>query len=173
MAIATGFRVIAAIWYAMLRLPALTPLRAAMLAAVTLLVFVLDAHAGSPQIAQVKTVSGDAVIVRSGARFAAKPGDPVYEKDTIETGEGGAIGLTFVDNTVMSAGPDSEIDLSEYRFDSGNFNGAMLADMRKGTVTMVSGDIARSSPGAMKIRTPSAMLGVRGTRFAIKVEGSR
>jgi hypothetical protein len=49
----------------------------------------------------------------------------------------------------------------------------MLTDMRKGTLTVVSGDIARSSPGAMKVKTPAAMLGVRGTRFAVQVEGSR
>lgn len=131
------------------------------------------AWADGPQIAQVKTASGDAAIIRGGARIAVKAGDPVYEKDTIETGEGGAIGLTFIDNTVMSAGPNSEIDLAEYRFDSSNFKGAMLTDMRKGTLTVVSGDIARSSPGAMKIMTPAAMLGVRGTRFAVEVEGSR
>ena len=114
---------------------------------------------------------GDATIVRNGTSVAAKVGDPVFEKDTIETGADGAIGLTFVDNTVMSTGPNSEIAMDQYRFDSSNFNGAMLADMHKGTVTMVSGDIARSSPGAMKIRTPTAILGVRGTRFAIQVEG--
>jgi hypothetical protein len=131
------------------------------------------ALAADSPIAQVKTVSGDAAIVRNGARLAAKVGDPVFEKDTIETGADGAIGITFIDNTVMSTGPNSEIALEDYRFDSSNFNGAMLADMRKGTVAMVSGDIARSSPGAMKIRTPSAILGVRGTRFAIQVVGGR
>jgi hypothetical protein len=130
------------------------------------------ARAAGPQIAQVKTVSGDAAIVRGGASLPAKVGDPVYEKDTIKTGDGGSIGLTFVDNTVMSAGPNSEIDMSQYRFDSNNFNGAMLADVHQGTVTMVSGDIARSSPGAMRIKTPAAMLGVRGTRFAIEVKGN-
>jgi hypothetical protein len=142
------------------------------LAAAMVLVFASFAQADGPQIAQVKTVTGDAVIVRGGNRLPAKVGDAVYEKDTIETGDNGALGLTFVDNTVMSTGPNSEIDLSEYRFDSSNFNGAMLADMHKGTVTMVSGDIARSSPGAMKVRTPAAIVGVRGTRFAIQVEGS-
>jgi hypothetical protein len=136
-------------------------------------VMLVNSHAGAggSQIAQVKTLSGDAVIVRNGTRLAAKVGDPVFEKDTIETGADGAIGLTFTDNTVMSTGPDSEIALEEYRFDSSNFTGAMLADMRKGTVAMVSGDIARSTPGAMKVRTSSAMLGVRGTRFVIQVKG--
>jgi hypothetical protein len=142
-----------------------------MFAAAAVLLVNSRAWADGPQIAQVKTVSGDAVIVRNGGRLAAKVGDPVFEKDTIETGDDGAMGLTFTDNTVMSTGPDSEIALDEYRFDSSNFNGAMLADMRKGTVAMVSGDIARSTPGAMRVRTNTAMLGVRGTRFVIQVKG--
>jgi hypothetical protein len=144
---------------------------AVILTAAVVLLVNSQGWADGPQIAQVKTVSGDAVIVRNGARIAAKVGDAVFEKDTIETGDDGAMGLTFTDNTVMSTGPDSEIALDEYRFDSSNFNGAMLADMRKGTVAMVSGDIARSTPGAMKIRTNTAMLGVRGTRFVVQVKG--
>jgi hypothetical protein len=47
----------------------------------------------------------------------------------------------------------------------------MLADMRKGTLAVVSGDITRSTPGAMKIKTPTAVIGVRGTTFAVQVYG--
>ena len=134
-----------------------------------LLVPVAAAKGDAPGIAQVKTVSGQVVVVRGGARLAAKVGDPLFEKDTVETGTDGSIGITFVDNTVMSTGPDSAIGLDEFRFDSSNFNGAMLMDMHKGTVSVVSGDIARSSPNAMKVKTPTAILGVRGTRFVIEV----
>jgi hypothetical protein len=142
-------------------------------ASAMLMVLNTPAGADGSAIAQVKTATGDVAIVRNGTRVAVKVGDPVYEKDTIETGTDGAIGLTFVDNTVMSTGPNSEIAMEQYRFDSSNFNGAMLADVNKGTVAMVSGDIARSSPGAMKVRTPTAILGVRGTRFVVQVEGGQ
>jgi len=135
-----------------------------------IVVFVSAAKAQDRQIAQIKTLSGTAFIVRSGARLPAKIADPLLEKDTIETGSDGAIGLTFIDNTVMSAGPNSEVVLEDYKFDSSNFKGAMLTDMRKGTLSMVSGDIARSSPGAMKVKTPAAILGVRGTKFVIEVD---
>ncbi len=86
---------------------------AAILTAAVVLLVNSRGWADGPQIAQVKTVSGDAVIVRNGARIAAKVGDAVFEKDTIETGDDGAMGLTFTDNTVMSTGPDSEIALDE------------------------------------------------------------
>ena len=131
------------------------------------------AKADTSQVAQIKTVSGQAEIVRNGARSSARVGDPLYEKDTIETGADGAIGITFIDNTVMSGGPNSQIVLEDYKFNSSNFEGSMLTDMNRGTVSMISGDIARSTPGAMKVKTPTAILGVRGTRFVIEVKDNR
>ena len=122
-------------------------------------------------IAQVKKVTGQVVIQRSGRRLPAKVGDPLFEKDIVETGPDGGIGITFVDNTVFSTGPNSQLALDEFQFDSNNFRGSMLADMRQGTLAVVSGDITRSSPGAMKIKTPTALLGVRGTTFAVQVYG--
>lgn len=127
-----------------------------------------DAAAAAP-IAQVKKVTGQVAILRSGERLPAKIGDPLYEKDVVQTAADGSIGFTFVDNTVFSAGPNSQVALDEFRFDSTNFRGSMLADMRQGTLAIVSGDIVRSSPGAMKIKTPTAVLGVRGTTFAVQV----
>jgi hypothetical protein len=129
--------------------------------------------AEAPPIAQVKKVTGQATILRGSERLPANVGDMLLEKDVIETGPDGSIGLTFVDNTVFSTGPNSEIALDQFRFDSSNFRGSMLADMRRGTLAVVSGDIARSSPGAMKISTPTAVLGVRGTTFAVQVYGDR
>jgi hypothetical protein len=129
----------------------------------------LPALADGTAIGQVKTVAGTVTVDRGGARIPVKLGDPVYEADVFETGPDGSLGITFTDNTVMSAGPGSEVGMAEYRFDSSDFKGSMLTDMRKGTLTMQSGDIARSSPGAMRVKTPTAMLGVRGTRFAIEV----
>ena len=125
--------------------------------------------AEAPPIAQIKKVTGQAAVLRSGERQPAKVGDMLFVKDVIETGSDGAIGITFVDNTVFSTGPNSQFALDEFQFDSNNFRGSMLADMRQGTLAVVSGDIPRSSPGAMKIKTPTAVLGVRGTTFAVQV----
>ena len=127
--------------------------------------------ADAPAIAQVKTVTGQVAVLRAGQRLPANVGDKLFEKDVIETGPDGAIGITFVDNTVFSTGPNSQLALDEFQFDSSNFRGSMLADMRQGTLSVVSGDITRSSPGAMKIKTPTAVLGVRGTTFAVQVNG--
>ena len=128
------------------------------------------ASAQGQRIGQIKTATGQAFIVRGDARLPAKAGDPVYESDMIETGApGSTIGLTFIDNTVFSTGPETQVALSQFRFDSSNFKGEMLADVKKGSLSVVSGDITRATPGAMKIKTPTAILGVSGTTFAVKV----
>lgn len=128
-----------------------------------------QAKADDAAVAQVKKAAGAAFVVHGGQRVPVKPGDLLYQSDVLQTDADGTIGVTFTDNTVLSLGPNSEAALAEYAFDSSNFKGDMLTDMRKGTLTMVSGDIARSSPGAMKVRTPTAILGVRGTSFAVEV----
>jgi hypothetical protein len=125
------------------------------------------------RVAQVEKLTGQVTILRAGVHVPIKVGDPLFEKDVVETGADGGIGITFIDNTVFSAGPNSQIGLDDFRFNSNNFQGAMLADIRRGTLAVVSGDIARSSPGAMKIKTPTAILGVRGTTFAVQVYGER
>jgi hypothetical protein len=132
---------------------------------------IAQAATAQKPIAQIKKVTGQAAIVRSGERRPAIVGDMLFVKDIIETGSDGGIGITFIDNTVFSAGPSSQIALDEFQFDSNDFRGAMLADMRQGTLAVVSGDIARSTPGAMKVKTPTAILGVRGTTFAVQVYG--
>jgi hypothetical protein len=137
-----------------------------------LLILAASSQAQDKPIGQVKTATGDVVIVRNNTRLPVKIGDPVLQKDTIETGANGSVGITFIDNTVMAAGPNSEVAMEEYTFDSSNFKGSMLTDMRKGTLSMTSGDIAKSSHGAMKVRTPAAILGVSGTHFAVQVDGS-
>ena len=83
----------------------------------------LIATAGVPSaaetspIAQIKKVTGQAAVVRSGERRPAEVGDMLFVKDVIETGSDGGIGITFIDNTVFSAGPSSQIALDEFQFD--------------------------------------------------------
>jgi hypothetical protein len=141
--------------------------------AAALLLTLLAAVPAFPQsairIGQVKAVAGEATIVRNGARLSAKPGDPVYPSDLIETGADGAIGITLADNSVLSNGPSSQLEMQVFRFNVSTLQGSMQARLQKGSLSIVSGNITRTSPGAMKIVTPTATLAVRGTTFAIDV----
>ena len=133
------------------------------------LLLALPAVAQEQRIGQIKVATGAAAIERDGARRPASAGDPVFARDVLRTGADGTLGLTFIDNTTFATGPNSVVALEEFSFDSANFKGAMTANVRQGTLVVTSGDIARASPGAMQVRTPGALIGVRGTSFAIQV----
>lgn len=120
-------------------------------------------------IGKIRLVSGESYVVRDGSREKAAIGGEVQQSDVIETAADGSVGITFNDNTVFSAGPNSQVSMEEFKFDPVTLKGSFLAKLGRGTLSVVSGDIARGSPKAMRIRTPSAILGVRGTRFLVRV----
>lgn len=119
---------------------------------------------------RVKTSKGSVTIDRAGQRLAVSIGMLVQEKDVVSTGADGAVGITFSDNSMLSAGPNSVLILDKYAFDAASGKGALEANLARGTLAAVSGKMVKTSPESMKIRTPAAIMGVRGTEFVVKVD---
>ena len=120
-------------------------------------------------IGQIKNVSGEVSIMREGGQLPVQIGDRLEQNDIVSTGTDGSVGMTFIDNTRFSVGPNSRIELSRFRFNSTTHEGEFFANVRRGTLAVTSGQIAKQSPDAMKVRTPTSVLAVRGTKFVIKV----
>ena len=120
-------------------------------------------------IAQIKVLSGTVIIERGAQRLIGAPGTRLQQGDVLRTGIEGSVGITFTDNTLMSAGPNSVLALERYAFNSTTHEGRLDTSVRNGTLSVVSGKIAKQSPDAMRIRTPASILGVRGTEFVVKV----
>lgn len=120
-------------------------------------------------IGQIKNVSGEAQILRESDLLPASVGVAVYQADIVRTGTDGTLGMTFVDNSTFSIGPGSEIALERFRFDTTTHEGEMTTDLKTGTLAVISGKLVKQSPGAMVVRTPSSILGVRGTKFLVEV----
>ena len=62
----------------------------------------------------------------------------------------------------------SVLAIDRFAFDSTTHQGSFESSLRKGTLAVVSGKLAKQSPEAMKVRTPAAVLGVRGTEFLVR-----
>jgi hypothetical protein len=127
------------------------------------------AHAEEAPIGQVKTGAGIVQVERGPATKALAVGDRVFKSDTIVT-RAGTVGITFVDNSMMSLGPHSRLSLDTFDFDPTTQKGAFESTLKKGTLAVKSGQIVRQTPEAMRVRTPAALLGVRGTEFAVSVD---
>jgi hypothetical protein len=127
--------------------------------------------AAEDAIGQIKSSSGAVSLVRAGESRNVAAGERVYQSDVVETGPDGSVGITFSDNSMMSLGPGSRLVLERFRFDSTTHEGVFESRLERGTLAVKSGQLAKQSPEAMKVRTPGALLGVRGTEFAVRAAG--
>jgi hypothetical protein len=124
--------------------------------------------ASADEVGRVKVVKGAVTIERAGSRLPATVGMKLEEGDVIATGRDGAAGVTFTDDSLLSIGPDSALAIDRFAFDTTTHAGRFDTSLRRGTLSAVSGKIAKQSPDAMKVRTPSTILGVRGTEFVVR-----
>ncbi|MBS1118500.1 MAG: hypothetical protein H6Q90_728 [Deltaproteobacteria bacterium] len=121
-------------------------------------------------IGTAKIVTGQAFVVRGTTRLPVKAGDSLFEHDLFETSAGGSIGITFIDKTSFSIGPNSKVAIDTYFFDPKALKGNMLASLKKGTMMVRSGDLTKQNPGSVQVKTPRTVLGVRGTTFVVSVD---
>jgi hypothetical protein len=116
-----------------------------------------------------------AVVVQAslGAQSgSAKVGDSVYLGDVVATGSDGRVGITFTDGTAFDLSPNARMVMNEFIYDPNSKSNSSLLSLTKGTFTFVAGKVAKS--GDMKVNTPVATMGIRGTtpRVEIAEDGS-
>jgi hypothetical protein len=126
--------------------------------------------AGAADIGQIKVAKGQVAIERGGQTLPGDVGARLQAADVLRTGADGSVGITMSDNSLLSAGPNSVLVLERYAFDPTTSQGQFDAALQKGSLSVISGRIAKQSPDAMKVRTPSSILGVRGTEFVVSVD---
>ena len=139
-----------------------------LLSAVLMVAVFATAAAAVDEVVQIKVSKGNVHIEREGKSLPAPVGAKVRLRDVVVTGADGSAGVTFLDNSLMSAGPGSALAIDRFAFDSTTNQGAFESSLKRGTLSVVSGKIAKQAPDAMKVRTPAAILGVRGTEFVVR-----
>lgn len=127
-------------------------------------------------IGKVVTVVGAATIQHVGAAVvqaslsdetAAKVNDPVYRGDVVKTGADGRLGINFADGSSFNLSSNARMELNEFIYDPGSKSNSTLFSLAKGTFTFVAGNIAKT--GDMKVDTPVATMGIRGTTPHIEI----
>src|SRR4029079_1170514 len=111
-----------------------------------------------------------AVVVQastSGPAGQAKVGDLVYQGDAVATGADGKVGINFTDGTSFNLSSNARMVLNEFVYDPGSASNSTLFNLTKGTFTFVAGKVAKT--GDMKIDTPVAAMGIRGTTPRVEI----
>jgi hypothetical protein len=118
----------------------------------------------------VKTVSGSAFIVREAVTLSARAGDAVFASDALRTAADGTVGVTLMDDTRISLGPSSEVRLERYVYAPGEGGLGMVLSFVRGVGAYVSGRMSKLAPDSIRLETPGAIVGVRGTTVAVRIE---
>ena len=130
----------------------------------------LPARAQDAPIGFVKTLSGTVTVTRGAATSAVALAMPVYENDRVQTDGDGELGITFRDNTRISLGPNSRIELKHFVFKPAAEQYGFILRLAYGTLEYISGLTEKLAPDAMSIETPGFTVGARGTRFLVREE---
>ena len=126
-----------------------------------------DPDAESAPIATVEDMTGEVWVIRfDGSRVALEIGMPVYQEDTVITGEQATVGLRFVDDMSFSLGNDARMVLEEFHYEPDTGDGGGLISVVQGAFSFVSGRAAKAHEDALQIEMPTMTIGVRGTKVA-------
>ena len=116
-------------------------------------------------IGQIEKVVGVVNVVRNGVAVALHVGDKVYQSDIVQTGANSSCGISFPDGTALNLVANTRMVLNEYAFDANGMPNTALFSLVEGTFAAVAGAVAHT--GSMKVGTPVATMGIRGTTFVL------
>ena len=119
---------------------------------------------------QVKTLTGSATLIRAGQSEPVVPGMNILSGDQLATAADASLGVTLRDDTTLALGPNARLTLDNFVFDPAADKLGLAARLHRGTFAVLAGQIARLAPDRTKFSTPSANIGIRGTKFVVKVD---
>ena len=114
--------------------------------------------------------TGNAVIERNdGEDVKAEDDLDIFSYNTVKTGKG-KVGIGFIDDTRVDVTEHSKLIIDEFVYDPNTKTGSLSLKAALGTIRYASGQIAKTDPTNVQIKTPTATIGVRGTDFTMTVD---
>jgi hypothetical protein len=123
--------------------------------------------AADDPIGNVATLTGSATVARNNASTPLKLKDDIFKNDILQTSANSSLGVTFNDATTFNLTANARIAVDNFVYEDGGKTNAALFNVAKGTVAFVAAAVAKS--GDMKISTPTATIGIRGTSGLVEV----
>jgi fibronectin-binding autotransporter adhesin len=128
------------------------------------------AAAAAEIIGHVTKLTGTATAIRNGVSIILNQGDNVEKGDVIESGSNSTVGVTFKDGSVFGLSSNARMVLNEMVYDPNGSNNSSLISLVAGTISFVAGETAKH--GDMKVDTPVATMGIRGTAVLVEIDFS-
>ncbi len=117
-----------------------------------------------------KLVKGKVSVGSTAAERPLVSGDPINAADTVYTGPESAASMVLRDGTVMVLGANSRMELKNFAFNATTYEGNVAVALLRGTMRMITGLVGKTRHDAVEVRTPTALIGIRGTDFIVEVD---
>jgi hypothetical protein len=144
-------------------------LAAAAVMAMVLVVMVSPARAA--EIGEIKTLRGRGSVLRADGALPMAVGMGIHLDDDLRTEADSAVGISLADGTVLSLGANGHLTVDTFLYDPGAGDVGLALSFLNGTLAYLSGRIAHVAPENVSVTTPVGVVGIRGTRFVLKVSG--
>ena len=118
-------------------------------------------------IGRVEKVTGSAIAIRNGVPVTLNVGDLVYQGDVVQTRGGSTLGIGFIDGTAFNLSANARMVLNEMVYDPNGTANSASSTSSRGTISFVAGQVAKT--GDMKVETPVATIGIRGTIVIVEI----
>ena len=113
---------------------------------------------------------GEVIALSNGGSRELKQGDFIYVNDEILTSGRSFAVLQFTDGAKVTVRPDSTLIIEQYLY-AGTDDDAATLNLVSGGLRVITGAMAKTNPENYKVKTPVALMGVRGTEFSIMLCG--
>jgi hypothetical protein len=130
----------------------------------------LSANSEGESVGMVVVSRGSVTAVMDTVERELAQGDNFYLSEQIKTGGKSFAVLQFVDGAKVTVRPDTELVVEDYAYSSGGEDSATL-NLISGGLRIITGAVAKSNPENYKVKTPMALMGVRGTEFVVQLCG--
>lgn len=134
------------------------------------LVSSISCFAGHEAVAMIKNLENKVIVQRESEQYQVSQGFKLFETDILLTEKGASAGIIFNDNTLVTLGENTKLVIEEYIFKPKKKEYGFKMYLKSGSAIYSSGKMGKLSPESIKFKTPKATVGVRGTKFLVKVD---
>jgi hypothetical protein len=125
------------------------------------------AYAQDSHVGLIKDVTGSVTVLRNGESIKAEPGTQLEKSDEVISAPASTGGIVFRDGTLLTLGSGSDVQIRDFVFEPKDARYAFAVYLSRGSAIYSSGKIGKVSPDSVRVETPKAVIGVRGTRFLV------
>src|SRR5436309_1492178 len=118
------------------------------------------------------TVIGKPTVVHVGqpAAMPVKLRESVYFKDVIETQADSRAKALFDDDSILTVGENSRVEVSAYIYDPANNQRSSVLRLIQGKARALVGKLFAGLGSKFEVHTPTAVAAARGTYFVVWIE---